>query len=885
MADDIQIFVKVVGQKDIVSTTDSLNKMESGVKRLSKDLSKGRVSGDQYTTGLKELRRGVDSLFPSWQKAKTAVDQYSKGLIKATADQAKSKAAIEADKQATKAYTQARREATQEDQRRNSILKANRDALNAQRVAVEANTAQVHKYRMASDAVYAAEQKLLQLKKTLRTEIANGNMTMREAAAVQMQYKQSLNQVSAGLQQTRSRQSQLGVLFQQTGYQVGDFAVQVQSGQNAMVAFGQQATQLVGTFGMLSKSTKMIGLFAGLGIAIPVITAIGAALMRARNESKSFESSTFDINEAAKNATKELKDYREELALLTSEYKTLGEVGLDKQISNAQKELNNLLLSRQKILDSAKTSFGAEGATSGVEEMVKTALSERTMEMNAQIFAKKEQLRLLVQERESLERVKEVTGEINSLVEDGRVANLERNRSSRQAVIDMQSELNLQQQIAKYGAESLEVARYRAEQEAIVKNLTAESAKKYVELAIESYKVQMQIDSSADSAKSLSGFFDRASMSVDVMNARLTTTLGKIGGILSAIGSIGFETVAIQAETAALKAGKSQVQATVEGQLAQDRSEMMQSGPLSPMQEALLVTKRSALEERVKAAAARQAELDKLKPSGGGSSGGGGVAPKDEVAEAIKKLQEQLTLQEALVGKTEAQRQVVQALGVDYEKIYGSGATDAIIARIEALKAEEEQIANIQSVSNTMKSSMSDAFMSMVEGTKSFKDSMKDMARAVIKQLFDILVVQRIVGSFNAATGVGSGIVGSIMGAFQADGGAWQGGSQIKAYANGGVVGGPTYFPMSGGKTGLMGEAGPEAIMPLKRGANGKLGVQMEGNSSGDVNIVQNFSFQANGDESVKRIIASEAPKIASMTQRQIMDQRRRGGAMKSAFG
>ena len=38
----------------------------------------------------------------------------------------------------------------------------------------------------------------------------------------------------------------------------------------------------------------------------------------------------------------------------------------------------------------------------------------------------------------------------------------------------------------------------------------------------------------------------------------------------------------------------------------------------------------------------------------------------------------------------------------------------------------------------------------------------------------------------------------------------------------------PTLFPMAQGM-GLMGEAGPEAIMPLKRGANGKLGVQSSG--------------------------------------------------------
>jgi phage-related minor tail protein len=146
------------------------------------------------------------------------------------------------------------------------------------------------------------------------------------------------------------------------------------------------------------------------------------------------------------------------------------------------------------------------------------------------------------------------------------------------------------------------------------------------------------------------------------------------------------------------------------------------------------------------------------------------------------------------------------------------------------------------------------------------------MARQIIAELMRILVVKRMVSGITTALGF-------------ADGGAFSGGSQVQAYADGGVVGGPTFFPMSGGKTGLMGEAGPEAIMPLKRGANGKLGVQMEGSSGGAINIVQNFSFAANGDESVKKLIAQAAPQIAQMTQKQIIDSRRRGGAMKSTFG
>jgi phage-related minor tail protein len=51
----------------------------------------------------------------------------------------------------------------------------------------------------------------------------------------------------------------------------------------------------------------------------------------------------------------------------------------------------------------------------------------------------------------------------------------------------------------------------------------------------------------------------------------------------------------------------------------------------------------------------------------------------------------------------------------------------------------------------------------------------------------------------------------------------------IKPFAAGGVIGAPTYFPLSSGGLGLAGEAGPEAIVPLSRGADGRLGVAMGG--------------------------------------------------------
>lgn len=62
----------------------------------------------------------------------------------------------------------------------------------------------------------------------------------------------------------------------------------------------------------------------------------------------------------------------------------------------------------------------------------------------------------------------------------------------------------------------------------------------------------------------------------------------------------------------------------------------------------------------------------------------------------------------------------------------------------------------------------------------------------------------------------------------------------VVPFASGGVVARPTYFP-AGGRLGLMGEAGPEAIMPLTRGPDGRLGVAAAGQSAA-VNVTFNVT-------------------------------------------
>jgi len=274
---------------------------------------------------------------------------------------------------------------------------------------------------------------------------------------------------------------------------------------------------------------------------------------------------------------------------------------------------------------------------------------------------------------------------------------------------------------------------------------------------------------------------------------------------------------------------------------------------------------------------AREAALRESSKKGGG--GGGGASKEDSAQKALEAYRQLVATYDEVEAKTlkvEAARKTLteaERLGV-----ITSQQSD------EALKEYTKTLGDAKSpmldLANTASQSLSQAFMAIVDGSKSASDAFGDMARTIIKQAFEMAVINPIINS------IFGGVKGfSLLPSFFADGGVFSGGAVDKKFANGGVVGGPTTFPMAGGKTGLMGEAGPEAIMPLKRGKNGKLGVSAEGGGSQNVTVVQNFNFQANGDESVKKIIAQAAPSISAMAQKGMMDQRRRGGAMKSTFG
>ena len=105
----------------------------------------------------------------------------------------------------------------------------------------------------------------------------------------------------------------------------------------------------------------------------------------------------------------------------------------------------------------------------------------------------------------------------------------------------------------------------------------------------------------------------------------------------------------------------------------------------------------------------------------------------------------------------------------------------------------------------------------------------------------------------------------------------------IVPYAKGGLVTKPTLFQYKQGGVGsygLMGEAGTEAIMPLRRGANGKLGVEASGSGVGDVVVnvdAAGSSVEGNGDQA-----AQLGKAIGIAVQQELIKQKRPGGLLTS---
>lgn len=243
-----------------------------------------------------------------------------------------------------------------------------------------------------------------------------------------------------------------------------------------------------------------------------------------------------------------------------------------------------------------------------------------------------------------------------------------------------------------------------------------------------------------------------------------------------------------------------------------------------------------------------------------------------------------------------AQREELERLNNERERSFMGGSQQAI-------RNYAEEIGNMgQDAMNLWTDAIKSTEDALVQFTMTGKLSFKDMANSIIADLIRIAIRQSVVSAITKGLGMifgGGPGLGSITGASAAaavlpglagtvvkvpgaaNGMAFDMGG-VRKFAQGGIVSSPTMFRYGDGM-GLMGEAGPEAIMPLRRGANGRLGVEASGGGGGGTqNVVVNVNVeggtqQSQGDPGK----AAELGKlVASAVRAELVQQKRPGGLL-----
>lgn len=231
--------------------------------------------------------------------------------------------------------------------------------------------------------------------------------------------------------------------------------------------------------------------------------------------------------------------------------------------------------------------------------------------------------------------------------------------------------------------------------------------------------------------------------------------------------------------------------------------------------------------------------LSYVPATGGGGGGGGGgsaaaAAQREQtaaLADYIAKLQEETIQAGMSADVAEKRRAIVTASTAaqrDFEaKLRSTNQLTAeeiaIISQAVDIQhayrdaAEETAAAQQENaqIAEQVGSSFKTFFSDIVSGSKSAAEAVMDLANAIINLAAQKLIMEPLGQLF-------SGLAGSILGS--AKGNVFAGGN-VMAFAQGGVVSAPTLFPMANGGIGLMGEAGEEGVLPLKRDRDGRLGV------------------------------------------------------------
>lgn len=250
-----------------------------------------------------------------------------------------------------------------------------------------------------------------------------------------------------------------------------------------------------------------------------------------------------------------------------------------------------------------------------------------------------------------------------------------------------------------------------------------------------------------------------------------------------------------------------------------------------------------------------------------------------ERADAIELVSaEQKKLNDLLAATPTAQLEETRkdmirlAEAFEQGKISAEQFSEAASTRLGNVAASAKEAADEWSVfadeaARNIQDALGDTLQATMEGNwRAIGDAWKRTLDRMVAEALAAKLGQALLGDFAKSGNVG-GLAGSAVEFFSklfasAKGNAFAPGG-VLAFATGGIVNGATPFTFGGGRLGVMGEAGPEAIVPLKRGRDGTLGV------GGGIVVNQTINVSTSGPTD-RRSIAQLQTAIGLATQRAI---------------
>ena len=284
-------------------------------------------------------------------------------------------------------------------------------------------------------------------------------------------------------------------------------------------------------------------------------------------------------------------------------------------------------------------------------------------------------------------------------------------------------------------------------------------------------------------------------------------------------------------------------------------------------------------------------EYDELKKAAKGADELAFINANFTLEKKIAELEAEREINELLIQRAILVADLVRASSMPtvYNELETQDAAlQAILDKYPAIGAAADAAATLATSGiAAMIDGTKSAEQVFVEFLSSIADALIDTAKQMIAQYIAIGIARMFAGIGSPGNFAPSGplaAVGNVntdvSGFFapSANGNAF-GANGIIPFAKGGIVNSPTLFPFAKG-VGLMGEAGPEAIMPLSRGPGGKLGVMASGGGGGDVNVVVNVDAKGSSVEGNEQGANQLGRVISAAVQSELIKQQRPGGLL-----